>query len=854
MGDDVAEQLEDVIERGALPETPEAILPYLTEADGSFVLREGPLWDFKESWPHSYSDSYFHGLCRLVCAFANTNGGLIEFGVSDKSRVTVKNQIVPNIDRFAQAFQQLTGAHFVADFRQYESTVSGRFSVMLVPPLGGSELPLRFRAVSKHYTSGTIWVRQGHEVVAASPKHIAQLYCRDRRSNQELADEIDGTLPPSPATIRQFVGRMATVDQIFEWLKTSDQPRNFLHGKGGSGKSTIAFQIAKVLRESGSGFLIEGTDPLETVMFLTGKERELDAGTQTQRGVTYTDFKDERSLYEAILTEGSSDYDSLDNLTLVELKAGISSLFNVKSCFIVVDDIDTLTTKGLEAGFEFLIGALYKAKRRSRLLYTLRNAPSQALSNSIDVPGLNDAEYLQFVELACSQFGVEPPGSKCRDEELSSVSERRPLVIESVVALRRRVDTYERAIELFKSSGGDDVRRYVFRREWDSIKPSSRGRELLALLAFYKAKIEYVDIVALMYDNAAIVPDALAEVQEMFVQVEREGETSLYRLNELTRSFVLDACKELDNYSALKARVSKFVTNIYADSPELSRTLRRVEQLLSASSRNSDPQAGQAAWSVLIQAKDNELIREDPRFMAACGFAALHLRPINIADAREYFQNSFAMRHGPDVQYIRAWFLAEQVLDGADHYTGVIYQLVDQAREYDDAIRLEFMSRRAAALYNIAKGGFWSDPEKSVTRLLEAIKLHARGYRMTASDNTKQAHTFQRNFTNSTFLLKNYLIKAGKFDDLVTHIVELAKLPGARLDPLLEPVREVAAAAVSFSTPVQAARVAGRMLHLGQTLRSADCWLDKAVRDQCAAYCFEAAGFLNKKRATTMRI
>ncbi|QXT35390.1 putative DNA binding domain-containing protein [Sphingomonas sanguinis] len=845
----MTELLEDVIDRGRLPPDTTAILPYVTEPDGHFLSREGPLWDFKGGWPTSYSDSYFHGLCRLICAFANTNGGLVVFGVDDKARTGARARLVVDIDRFAQAFAQLVGSELKVDFKHYESPSMGHFAVMLIPPLDVSQLPIRFKGESRFYPSGTIWVRQGHQVVTAEPRHVAQLYCRTARDDNDEPEEIDGALPPSPATIRQFVGRIATIDRLFDWLKTSDQPRNFLHGKGGSGKSTIAFQVAKVLRDSGAGFLIEGEEPLEKVMFLTGKERELDPGTQAQKGVVYTDFKDERTLYEAILTEGGSDFDNLDDLSMIDLKNEVANFFHRTSSFIVIDDIDTLTTKGLEAGFEFLIGALYKARKRSRILYTLRNAPSQALSNSIDVPGLNDAEYLEFVNLASAQFGVDPPSGKCRDEELSSISERRPLVIESVIALRRRTDSYERALELFKSGGGDDVRGYVFRREWDSISPASRGRELLALLALYKGKISYEDIIALMYDNAAIVPDAMAEVQEMFLQVEREGERSLYRLNELTRAFVLEASTELNNYSALKTRVSKFVTNIYADSPELRRLLGRVERLLAQSTNESDHQAAQLAWVALMQAKSDALIREDPRFMAACGYAALHVEPPNIADAREYFQNSFAMRHGPDVQYVRAWFLAEQKLDGADHYTSLIYKLVDSAREYDDGTRLEFLSRRATSLYHIAQSGFYSDPEKSLNRLLEAIRLNAKGYLLTSSDNTKQAYMFERHFTTSAFVLKNYLIKAGRFDDLVTHLADLTKLPGAKLDPLLEPVREVAAAAISYSSPAQAQRAAGRMLHLGQVLRVADCWLDRAVRDQCVAFCFEAAGVLNKKKA-----
>ena len=71
---------------------------------------------------------------------------------------------------------------------------------------------------------------------------------------------------------------------------------------------------------------------------------------------------------------------------------------------VVIDDIDTLTTRGVEAGFDFLYSVLWRSKRRSKLLYTLRNAPSQSLANAIEVPGLEEGDYEEFVEVCRSQF------------------------------------------------------------------------------------------------------------------------------------------------------------------------------------------------------------------------------------------------------------------------------------------------------------------------------------------------------------------------------------------------------------------------------------------------------------------
>jgi hypothetical protein len=54
---------------------------------------------------------------------------------------------------------------------------------------------------------------------------------------------------------------------------------------------------------------------------------------------------------------------------LATLRAYIKELFDLTSNFIVIDDIDTLTTGGIEAGFDFLYRTLSRSKRQSKLLF-----------------------------------------------------------------------------------------------------------------------------------------------------------------------------------------------------------------------------------------------------------------------------------------------------------------------------------------------------------------------------------------------------------------------------------------------------------------------------------------------------
>ena len=119
--------------------------------------------------------------------------------------------------------------------------------------------------------------------LGVQPRHISLLYCRSRQPDGSIENpSIDRGLPPSPATIKRFVGRIATIDNIFRWLKLSDEPRTFLYGKGGSGKTTIAYEVAKSVSAEGANLRIYGDEKLDTVIFVSAKQTTLNVLTVDQ--------------------------------------------------------------------------------------------------------------------------------------------------------------------------------------------------------------------------------------------------------------------------------------------------------------------------------------------------------------------------------------------------------------------------------------------------------------------------------------------------------------------------------------------------------------------------------------------
>ena len=136
--------------QGALPPE-EAFLKVFRDENGRYISAEGEFWDFKREWPASYSDEYFGGLARLVCAFANTQGGVIIFGVDDQTRKGGQNNNDVDLDRFLQALEQLIGSKIKADIRTYSATDESEVCALLISPRRQSSRPLRFlRAIGKY--------------------------------------------------------------------------------------------------------------------------------------------------------------------------------------------------------------------------------------------------------------------------------------------------------------------------------------------------------------------------------------------------------------------------------------------------------------------------------------------------------------------------------------------------------------------------------------------------------------------------------------------------------------------------------------------------------------------------------
>ena len=211
--------LKEMLSTRSIPSDNEWFFQTFTEVGGKFSAQETENFDFKKTWPSSLSDEYFGGLLKLVTAFANTSGGLIIFGVDDATRSPVKSTIRPNIDKLSQSAKQyLTNPPAIA-YREYSSPRIGKFDVLIVYPKNKGELPTKFAKTIGNAKVDSLWVRIGHETILAQAKHIPIIFFRSELESSGVGDStVEHALPPSPSTIKRFVGRLSTIYKVFEWL------------------------------------------------------------------------------------------------------------------------------------------------------------------------------------------------------------------------------------------------------------------------------------------------------------------------------------------------------------------------------------------------------------------------------------------------------------------------------------------------------------------------------------------------------------------------------------------------------------------------------------------------------------
>ena len=693
----------------------------------SLDTQEGALWDYKKEYPFSLSNDYFGGVVRLICAFHNTFGGLLIFGVDDTTRKITGNSVNINIERLNTVLRERLTNAIECSTRHYDLAGTRGIDLLLVPKRDVGAQPIRFSEPIGRYPRGIIYVRQNHEVLSARSSDMSFLYGprNEPSSGDQHEDPPDliRALPASPATVKEFVGRSPVMDCLWDWLVYDDEPRSFLFGKGGSGKSTIAFEFAKTVALSAPYFKSSNGENLDAVLFLSAKGRSFDTNSAKIVPFLGRDFETAEELFQQIIVLSEwLDFEDVEFMSLEGMRKEVQELMDTITPLIVIDDIDTLTTHGHDPGMDALYSAAIRAKKGGKILYTLRNAPTQSLAQAIEVPGLENTEYREFIDACCKQFKQPKPSDDIIDGDLSASSERRPLVVEAVIGLRRTTGSYEKALDLLNERAGDEIRSYLFDREYDALGTDNRARYVLAALSISPKPLAFADLEALTRYNVQQLNDALGEVREMFLNVvHSEKDETLYALGQSTRDYIAGKRERLDKLAQLRERVRNYLRKDSMQPREITRLNEEVHKQLFY---YKDPKQ---ALELLQGQHEKPKITEHPRYQALLGIVATKHEPPLLDQARDAFK--FADDLGRmQVDAVRSWYYLEWT-SGTGIQTAInICDKVLEDEGYPTRVKAEFCAKKGFALELKAKNLGNADPDGMVNCFSQSLDCNILAY------------------------------------------------------------------------------------------------------------------------------
>ena len=572
------------------------------------------------------------------------------------------------------------------------------------------------------YPPGCIFHRQGHEVVQANSTTLPLLYMSREDYGLEVDRQttafIERSMPPSTATMKEFIGRRNVMDRLWRWLIYDDDPRLYLYGRGGSGKSTIAYDFAKRVSESFRNQPIAEGHTLDLVIYLSAKKRELNPIDGRIQNAELTDFETARHQYISIIEAaggfGTEVPAELSDSSIVSRLKNVLMQFTV---LLVIDDIDTLTTKGLDSGSDTLYRILVKSPKGGKVLYTMREEPLLSVNQSQVVEGLDmEMEYIDFVSSCCKQFDVREPPPEFTISTLASTSECLPLVLETIIGFRRTTSNYFEATDLWLDKRGEEAREYLFRREYDRLAPDNRARNLLLLLSLLETPTPSSVLLAILRCTPNQLADSIAATKDLFLTIDDDSEgESLFSLGAVTKTFVAKASIELPHYQTLYERVNYYKSENITQSPEVAAVAIQLERRLS----DEDVVGAKEYYeSNKLRAK----ILEHPRIQRIAGDIFAKLQPPDLERARQHYQAAINADY-LDRAMMRSWFYME-LNQGLFARAAKVCLMVTDHERFGQAAKSEFHGKRGLTYRNEARQLMGDSPTSGVRKYVTALNAY----------------------------------------------------------------------------------------------------------------------------------
>lgn len=317
-----------------------------------------------------------------------------------------------------------------------------------------------------------------------------------------LVEPLEAVLPPLDIPGGGFIGRRRELGELEAWLAGSDSRRWLIAGGGGRGKTAIANQFARDVRDN-------GTAPFELVLWMTAKRRSFVEG-QTKE-LTSPDFSDLPSAIDRIL-------DAFGWLTDAPIELGDRRAFALQllrelPALVIADDVDSLEVED-EAVTEFLAQVAYSTP--SKVLMTSRRQLMGMGASCTVVQGLERSDAETFLVSRVERFGLDPAAfTEDKRRKILEVTDRIPLFVEDLLRLCLSGMAVDEATRTWRDRGGERAREFALGREADLLTADAVEVLLAATLQDQAVSFEELRLVTGKATDDLV--SAIGELQRLFL-------------------------------------------------------------------------------------------------------------------------------------------------------------------------------------------------------------------------------------------------------------------------------------------------------------------------------------------------
>lgn len=497
---------------------------------GNQLNYESDIWDYKTGFakPIAMQEFSEYDICSVlkdVAAFYNSFGGYLLFLLPEREKRSKTLSHLVDAEVLTSKFKSYTGHNIRLKMYVRDKLVGDRtleLSLLHVPRRSNYEPPLSFRrasALSKTgksaFSEGDIYCRENYECVPVQDSLErmrfligSRRYLHDGITNP--ASTLDHNLPAEDPNLIKFIGRNRYLFELWCWLRDLRHPVRVLTGMGGLGKTAIAHEFCRQVVKSES-------EHFDKLIWLTAKSQTFSPVLGKMVPTTRTDFTNVDDLLDAVLAELASENDAISALDRDEKCDTALDALTQFRILCVVDDVDALPPQEQVELFSTVNNIFNQATGRggrSRVLLTSRLDLSAGPKQTIMLKGFTQQEAESYIESLLGFMEADDALKKQaqrHQNKLVDISRGSPIFIASVLRLAQHGYSIPDALNRWKESAGEDVRRFAFSKEISELDYQS-SRVLYVVQTLGRSTVD--EIAEIIESGQNTVLDALGRLRQ----------------------------------------------------------------------------------------------------------------------------------------------------------------------------------------------------------------------------------------------------------------------------------------------------------------------------------------------------